>query len=162
MNQPQFAQSEDILILVNHHRLMFEEIYQINNIKTDSKGWEAMDEAYGKKLDLELPVGTCMACGIKIKNRMISSGAITFASMVPLPEDPTSTTAFIHSIYTEPKHRKNGYSKLVLTALIQACKLKGVKRIRLSASEAGLSMYKQFGFKMSNNAMSLFLTEGEE
>jgi hypothetical protein len=90
------ASIEDIPVLVNHHRWMFEEIWKYRNLELDEQKLKDMDVAYKAKLDEEITNGICKAWILKDEKRTVASGAISIASMVPLPSDPSFQVAYLH------------------------------------------------------------------
>jgi GNAT superfamily N-acetyltransferase len=65
--------------------------------------------------------------------------------------------AFLHSVFTEPKYRKQGYAKMIVESAIKFCNSNGIKRLLLNTSEEAKSLYKSLGFEYSKTSMSLFL-----
>ncbi len=155
--QIHLASVNDILILVSHHRKMFEELWIQRNLELHEEKLKEMDEAYEQKLNEELAAGLCCAWIIKEKEKVIASGAISIVSMVPLPSDSTYRIAYLHSVYTEKDHRNTGLAGMIVKTAIEYCKAKQIKRMSLHASESGKSIYEKVGFEDSTNAMSISL-----
>ncbi len=57
---------------------------------------------------------------------------------------------YAHSVYTEPKHRRNGLARRILNGMIEYCHENGWPRINLHASELGRGLYEDLGFKPTN------------
>ncbi len=151
------ADLRDIPLLVVHHRKMFEDIFRYRKIEIIPSQFEEMNDAYSKKLENELNKNGCYAWISRLGGEVISSGAVSLVSTVPTPVDPASTAAYVHSIYTEPGHRKGGASQLVMGTIVEFCRTEGIRRVTLHASEFGRSLYEKMGFTLSDNSMSLFL-----
>ena len=154
------AQMYDIPVLSSHHRLMFEEMSQVEGVKFENADWAAMEESYKRKLEQQLTVGTCIAYVLEFKGKILASGAVTIVEIAPLPNDPNSKSGYIHSIYTDKEHRRKGYAKLIMEELIMTCKTLNIRRVQLKPSKAGIGLYEKLGFK-ANTSMTLWI-EGEQ
>ena len=151
------ASEHDIPQLSVHHRKMFEEIWEKKGLHIDNAAGSEMEQAYSRKLSAELPAGSCKSWLIEQGAQVVASGAITIVSFVPTPNDLSSKTAYMHSIYTEPGSRgQNLASRIVLTAL-EYCKANGIRRVLLSASNAGKPIYERIGFVSSPEMMRISL-----
>jgi len=153
----QIATIKDIPVLVSHHRLMFEEIYRLKGETVEKSKLEEMDFAYEFKLKKQIEDEMCTAWLIRVNDIVVSSGAVSLVTMVPVPFDINTSVAYIHSIYTVPKFRGNGFAGIILNSIIEYCKSKSVKRVQLSASDAGKHLYEKIGFKPMPSSMMLFL-----
>ena len=151
------ASNKDVSVLVQHHRRMFEEIWNFRSLELDKQKLKEMDAAYKNKLDEEITNGICKAWVVKNEMKIIASGAISIASMVPLPADSSYRVAYIHSVFTEDEYRNQGLAESVTKKILDYCKSKDIYRVLLNASEAGRSIYEKVGFKISDNTMSINL-----
>jgi GNAT superfamily N-acetyltransferase len=149
------ATIDDIPILVKHHHKMFEEIWTLKGLEIDAYKFDEMDKAHTRKLNEELPIGTCIAWMLKKEDNFVASGAITINSMVSMPEDASYKVAYLHSIYTEQGFRKKGFATLITKKAIDYCRSQGIWRMNLGASDAGRPIYERIGFKPSDSSMEL-------
>lgn len=147
------ASHEDIPILVQHYRRMFEEILHSRNMELDKQKLKEMDVAYRNKLNEEFKTGICKAWIIKEGDQIIASGAISLTSMVPNPDDSSYYIGYLHSVFTENEFRKRGLAERVVRCILDYCKSKNINRVLLNSSEAGRSVYDKIGFKNSDNTM---------
>lgn len=153
----QLATVHDIPIIVTHHHKMFEEMWLLKGSEIDTHQFEAMDEAFTKKLKEELLNGKCKAWVIRNGDEIVASGAMSINSRTPIPYDPSCDVAHLHSIFTVSNYRKRGFAELITKTAIQYCKSKGIKRITLGASDAGRPIYEKIGFMTKLNSMMLFI-----
>ena len=149
------ATPEDIPILVNHHRKMFEEIREKTGNPADPAALAALEKEYSGKLSREIPCGACIAWVVQIGDSIVSSGAISIVSYVPVPHDLSSRIAFLHSIYTGPEYRHRHYARRITQAAADYCRHAGIKRLYLFASDAGRPVYEKAGFVPVPNMMLL-------
>jgi GNAT superfamily N-acetyltransferase len=151
------ATESDIPRLGVHHRKMFEEILEEKGESIDPSVGKKMERAYAKKLKQELTDGSCKAWVIESENRIVASGAITIASLVPTPKDLSSSVAYLHRIYTEKQYRNNNFANLIVERAIRFCRDNGIKRVFLNASEAGRPIYEKVGFRAAPEMMRLVI-----
>jgi hypothetical protein len=117
---------EDISILAEHHRKMFEEIWEGKGEHLEAVKAREIEKAYTHKLETEMNCGICKAWVIEDKWEIISSGAITFVSFVPNPYDLSSKVAYLHSIYTSKSHRNQKCAQRIIHNAIRDCSSRGV------------------------------------
>ncbi|MDD1729043.1 MAG: GNAT family N-acetyltransferase [Methanospirillum sp.] len=151
------ASYEDMIVLAKHHRKMFEEIWTHRKIPFHPEGMEIMESNYLQKLTDDLRSGSCNAWIIGKNEQILSSGAVSFFSYVPVPHDPSPQIAFLHSIYTEPEERGKGYARTITKEAIEYCRQKKVARLYLFSSETGRYMYEKEGFVSVDNTMMKFI-----
>ena len=151
------AKAEDIATLAIHHKKMFQDIWEKAGKKLSPKTFDTVRIAYKKKIIAELEAGICKAWVVESKKEIVSSGAMTFISLVPNPSDLSSKVAYLHSLYTEKDHRNRQYSQSIIQKMIAYCKSEGIKRVILNASPAGQPIYEKLGFKSAPDSMRLFI-----
>ena len=151
------ASSGDIAILAMHHRKMFEEIWEQKGEPLGITRADEIENAYTKKLDLELGSGICKAWVIEDEGKIVSSGAITFVSFVPNPSDLSSRVGYLHSMYTEKSGRNKKCAQRIILKAISHCKAQGIMRIILNASDAGQPVYQKMGFRSAPDILRLYL-----
>jgi GNAT superfamily N-acetyltransferase len=149
------ATPEDIPFLVNHHRKMFEEIREKTGNPADLPVLAEMEIEYSGKLVREIPNGACIAWVVLIGEHIVSSGAVSIVSYVPVPADLSSRIAFLHSIYTEKEYRHRHYARRITQAAADYCRNQGIRRLYLFASDAGRPVYEKAGFVPVPNMMLL-------
>ncbi len=172
----------DIPLLAAYHRMMFEEMRSSgddNGVKdtccspaeqlssfpttltaqpaTPDLDFVLLETAQKQKLTEQLADGSCIAWIADCAGKPVASGCVTVIKTVPVPEDPTLETAFLHSVYTLSSMRGRGIASAILDKLITYCRDRGLKRIQLNASEMGSSLYQNKGFQRLERVMLLWL-----
>lgn len=123
----------------------------------DKKTLDAMDKAYRKHIEKALPPGTFKAWLIETKQGdVIAGGAISVYEQPPRPQDDTLRYVYVHSVYTEPQHRRRGLARTLIETIMQYCKENEFKTLTLHAVEASRSLYESFGF-LPTTEMRVFL-----
>ena len=149
------ATSKDIPLLEMHHRIMFEEIREKSGNAVDPEVLGIVGIEYTKKLAREIPSGDCVAWILQLGDRTVASGAVSIVSYVPVPHDPRSRIAFLHSIYTEKEYRNRHFARRITQAAADYCSTAGIRRLYLFTSDAGYPVYQNLGFAPVTNAMLL-------
>ena len=149
------ATPEDIPFLVRHHGKMFEEIREKTGNPVDLSLLSTLENEYNNKLTREIPSGTCSAWVVDIGDWIVSSGAVSIVSYVPVPHDLSSNIAFLHSVYTEKEYRHRHYARWITQAAAGYCRDRGIRRLYLFASDAGQPLYEKAGFVPVPNTMLL-------
>ncbi|OPX63369.1 MULTISPECIES: GNAT family N-acetyltransferase [unclassified Methanoregula] len=145
----------DIPLLETHHRIMFEEIRRKSGDAADPAVLGVVGIEYAKKLAREIPAGDCVAWILQIGDRGVSSGAISIVSYVPVPHDPHSRIAFLHSIYTEEEYRHRHFACRITQAAADYCRTLGIRRMYVFTNDAGRPVYTRTGFVPVPNMMIL-------
>ncbi|MCG6495686.1 GNAT family N-acetyltransferase [Kitasatospora sp. A2-31] len=89
------------------------------------------------------PGGSLTACAVGIVYRGYCG-----------PTYPTGQWARIHTVVTDPGHRRQGLARAVTSALVTAIKQRGCS-IELRATDAGAPLYRSLGFEPVDGFMAL-------
>jgi predicted acetyltransferase len=149
------ATPDDISVLVDHHRKMFEEVLMSRKVDPKTLNPEKLDKEYVDKLTNELGISCHMWVAKKNNREVVASGGVSIISMVPVPNDYSCKVAYIHSIFTENKFRNNGLAERIMERMLQFCKQQCIKRLILNASDAGRPLYEKIGFEVATNSMRM-------
>ena len=152
------ASKSDIPKLALYHRKMFEEIWALKGDCLDPARAVEVESAYALKLANEMETATCRAWVIEDRGEIVASGAISIVSFVPNPVDLSPKVAYLHSMYTEKTHRSRKCAEHLVRKIIEQCKVIGIRRIMLSASDAGKPVYQKMGFDSMADMMKLFVS----
>jgi GNAT superfamily N-acetyltransferase len=136
---------------------MFDEIWDLKGETIDPAAREAVGKEYQKKLVREFATGTCVAWVVEVQGAVVASGAVSILPYVPVPHDPGSRIAVLHSIYTEKGYRRRQYARRITDAAAEYCRKQGIRRMYLFASSAGQQVYEKAGFAMVPNMMMRLL-----
>jgi ribosomal protein S18 acetylase RimI-like enzyme len=71
------------------------------------------------------------------------------------PTHPTGLWGRVHTVATDPGHRRRGHARAATEALIAALKTAGCGSIELRATEAGAPLYHSLGFGPLDGYMAL-------
>lgn len=88
----------------------------------------------------------------------VGSGGISFYRVMPTYHNPTGKRAYIMNMYTVPEYRRKGIALNTLDLLVQEAKKRNIAYISLESTEAGLPLYKKYGFVKLESEMVLPLS----
>jgi RimJ/RimL family protein N-acetyltransferase len=151
------ATERDIPQLSLHHRKMFQEIWEKKNQGISNSLCTEIELAYSRKLIRELVGGSCKCWVIENGDQIVASGGITIVSFVPTPNDLNSRVAYLHSMYSEKAYRNKNFANRIVKEALQYCKANEIKRVILTASQAGKPIYEKIGFASSPETMRIFI-----
>lgn len=83
-------------------------------------------------------------------------GAVLLCPWPANPHDPCTERAIILNVYTEPDFRRQGVARLVMQAILNWIKARGLRSVNLHASPEGRHLYETLGFEPTNE-MRLWL-----
>lgn len=110
----------------------------------------------------ELPDGAGLADGAELADRagLLAACAVgTVEYRLPGPGNPSGEVGYVFNVVTDPAHRRRGYSRSCMAALLDWYRDRGVRTIDLRASSEGEPLYRSLGFALSRDpAMRLRLS----
>lgn len=84
-------------------------------------------------------------------NKIIGTSGISFVCKPPYFSNPTGKIGLISSMYTNPNYRRRGIAKTLLDKIITEAKIYGCGSIQITASNMGIPLYENYGFKKNAN-----------
>ena len=170
------AGEADIDLLAGHHRRMFEEMRARGGLSLQATccgpdcgsssvqtqedrpmDFAGLERAHRQKLALQIPYGSCIAWIAEFDQKPVASAELSILRTVPVPEDPSSTTGFIHSLFVQPAMRRQGIASALIELLLDHCRQIGITRVQLNSSEAGREVYTKKGFRPLGQVMICWL-----
>ncbi len=98
-----------------------------------------------------------LSWGLYRDGNMVSIGSLCLFSRIPYQENLRGTEGYILNIYTSVHFRKRGFASQILDTIMAHSRQHHIKRLWLSSSEQGKSLYDGKGFVKKENEMELFL-----
>ncbi|MFD8009541.1 GNAT family N-acetyltransferase [Streptomyces sp. NPDC058955] len=93
---------------------------------------------------VDAPGGGLAACALGLTHRVL-----------PGPGYPEGLAARIHAVATEPAHRRRGYARAAVSALLEDLRRDGVTLFELHASDEAAPLYTELGFASDPALMRL-------
>ena len=87
--------------------------------------------------------------------QVVGCATICYTTWLPTLSHPSGHRAHLMNVYTAPGYRRQGVAKMLVTALMDEAKQRGVTEISLDATEAGRPLYEALGFRPNDEGMTI-------
>ena len=85
--------------------------------------------------------------------KIVGTSGMSFVEKPPYFSCPTGKIGLLSSMFTAPDHRRMGIAKELLGRVVNDAKEYGCGCVQITASDMGLLLYTDFGFKKNGNFM---------
>ncbi|WP_335991575.1 GNAT family N-acetyltransferase [Glycomyces sp. MUSA5-2] len=136
----------DIEELVRFRSLLLSEWFD-----TSDPQWRAVTaEALSRRLAEPSPTMHAVVVDAPDGSGRLAACAVgTVSERLPTPGNPSGLYGWVFNVVTDPEWRRRGYSRACMDALVEWFRDNGVGTVELLATDQGLGMYEQIGFKVS-------------
>jgi len=117
------------------------------------EGAEAATDITAALLDFytrHLTAETFVSWVVVVNGEIIATSGISFAEKPPYYGNPTGRIGILSSMYTVPSYRRKGIAKKLLEMAVNEAKKRGCAEIHITASDMGVPLYEDFGFKRND------------
>jgi len=137
------ATAKDLELLVQHRRMMFEEMTRPTKeeLKVHDESYRAWAGGMMKRRLMHSYVVTT------IGGKPAASGCVWLREMQPSPGHPHGMVPYVLSMYTRPEFRRKGLASMIIEEAMEWAKKHGYYKILLHASLTGRKVYSQLGWK---------------
>ena len=150
------AAAEDADTIVKQRRAMF---YEMGH--RDEPVLDAMAVAFRPWLLRMMHSGEYLAWFAVADDRSIAAGlGLWLMDWPPHMIGPGARRGNILNVYTSPEHRRQGLARQLMHTALAWCRGHGIRAVILHASEEGLPLYEELGFRRTNE-MRIVLEPGE-
>ena len=150
------AAAEDADTIVKQRRAMF---YEMGH--RDEPVLDAMAVAFRPWLLRMMHSGEYLAWFAVADDRSIAAGlGLWLMDWPPHMIGPGARRGNILNVYTSPEHRRQGLARQLMHTALAWCRAHGIRAVILHASEEGLPLYEELGFRRTNE-MRIVLEPGE-
>ncbi|MDR2963746.1 MAG: GNAT family N-acetyltransferase [Bacteroidales bacterium] len=125
-------------------RLRVEFLEEATEVKAEEKPQIA--ESLRSYFDEHIAKGDFVGMVAERGGEVLSAAYLIIVDYPSNPELIGGRYGILLNVWTQPEHRRQGISRMLLEKIIAEAKNMGVKRIDLMATEAGYPLYKQLGF----------------
>ena len=87
------------------------------------------------------------------RNRIIGTSGMSFVEKPPYFSCPSGRIGLLSSMYTDPEYRRMGIAKELLRRVTEEARAYGCGCVQITASDMGVLLYTDFGFKKNGNFM---------
>ena len=85
--------------------------------------------------------------------RIVATSGMSFVEKPPYFSCPTGKIGLLSGMFTEPEYRRRGIARELLSRVVDAARAYGCGAVQVTASDAGVLLYGDFGFKKNGNFM---------
>jgi GNAT superfamily N-acetyltransferase len=133
----------DVEVLVEHRRMMFEEM-----TRPSAEALEAADDAYRAWAKENIKRRLFRGYIVTTRSgKIAASGCVWLREIQPSPYRHTKMVPYILSVYTRPEFRRKGLASMIVKEAMEWGRKKGYHKIVLHASTVGRKVYSQLGWK---------------
>lgn len=86
-------------------------------------------------------------------DQIIGTSGMSFVEKPPYFSCPSGKMGLLSSMYTSNEYRRQGLAKELLTRVVNEAKEYGCGTVQITASDMGVLLYTNFGFKKNGNFM---------
>lgn len=86
-------------------------------------------------------------------DKIIGTSGMSFIEKPPYFGCPNGRIGLLSSMFTENEYRRQGIAKELLSKVIKEAKEYGCGNVQITASDMGVLLYTDFGFKKNGNFM---------
>ncbi len=86
-------------------------------------------------------------------DRIIGTSGMSFVEKPPYFSCPSGRIGLLSSMYTDPGYRRMGIAKELLRRVVEEARAYGCGNVQITASDMGVLLYTDFGFKKNRNFM---------
>lgn len=113
----------------------------------------ALYEYYTKHLNNHTFVSWLAVAGETI----VGSSGMSYIERPPYYSNPSGKVGMLSSMYTLREYRRQGIAKELLSKVINEAREYGCHTVQISASDMGMFLYEEFGFKRNKNYLQYVL-----
>ncbi len=85
--------------------------------------------------------------------KIIATSGMSFVEKPPYYSNPSGKICLLSSMYTLEEYRRRGIAKVLLGKVVEEAKAYGCCAVQITASDAGVLLYTDFGFVKNENFM---------
>ncbi len=86
-------------------------------------------------------------------DKIVGTSGMSFVEKPPYFSCPSGKIGLLSSMYTDPDYRRMGIAKELLSRVVKEAEDYGCGCVQITASDMGVLLYSDFGFKKNGNFM---------
>ncbi len=90
-------------------------------------------------------------------DRIVGTSGMSFVEKPPYFGCPSGKIGLLSSMFTDSEYRRRGIAKELLSRVVEEARTYGCGTVQITASDMGVLLYTDFGFKKNGNFMQLSL-----
>lgn len=92
-------------------------------------------------------------------DKIIGTSGMSFVEKPPYFGCPSGKIGLLSSMFTDPDYRRRGIAKTLLSKVVEEAGTYGCGTVQITASDMGVLLYTDFGFKKNGNFMQYRINE---
>ena len=89
--------------------------------------------------------------------RIVGTGGMSFVEKPPYFGCPSGRIGLLSSMFTDKAFRRRGIARELLSRVVNEARTRGCGCVQITASDMGVLLYTDFGFKKNGNFMQINL-----
>jgi GNAT superfamily N-acetyltransferase len=89
--------------------------------------------------------------------KLVATSGMSFVEKPPYYANPSGKIGLLSSMYTIKPYRRRGIAKQLLDKVVNEARQYGCGAVHITASDMGVLLYKDYGFKKNGNFMQYVL-----
>ncbi|MBR5425744.1 MAG: GNAT family N-acetyltransferase [Clostridiales bacterium] len=85
--------------------------------------------------------------------KIVGTSGMSFVEKPPYFSCPTGRIGLLSSMFCDPSYRRQGIAKELLSRVVEEARAYGCGAVQITASDMGVLLYTNFGFKKNGNFM---------
>ena len=85
--------------------------------------------------------------------KIVGTSGMSFVEKPPYFSCPNGRIGLLSSMYTDPAYRRRGIARELLGRVVEEARAYGCGSVQITASDMGVLLYTDFGFKKNGNFM---------
>ncbi|MFD8334303.1 GNAT family N-acetyltransferase [Streptomyces solisilvae] len=147
------ATSADARELVRLRHVMFT---SLGPTPSDDRWMRRCLGAFAERLAHD-PSFAAFVIGVPGSGPLLSCAVGEYTRRLPSPRSTAANLGHVHSVITNPTHRRNGHGRACLIALLQWLAEHDCSHVQLRASAEGHALYEQLGFNTVDDAHMVWM-----
>ena len=86
-------------------------------------------------------------------DRIVGTSGMSFVEKPPYFSCPSGRIGLLSSMFTDPEYRRMGIARELLSRVVEEARSYGCGNVQITASDMGVLLYTDFGFKKIGNFM---------
>ena len=85
--------------------------------------------------------------------RIVATSGMSFVEKPPYFACPSGRIGLLSGMFTEPEYRRRGIARELLSRVVEEARRFGCGAVQITASDVGVLLYTDFGFRKNGNFM---------
>ena len=86
-------------------------------------------------------------------DQIVGTSGMSFVEKPPYFGCPSGKIGLLSSMFTDPAYRRKGIARELLSRVVEEARAHGCGAVQITASDMGVLLYTDFGFKKNGNFM---------